>query len=105
MSIIDQKIAQIEFEITEAQLKIKKLKKLKEREKEESVIRLLDEVTDEEKIAAFDTAYRLAYNTLQECKESSWDEEVEYFFEHVMEFLARPGRSADFWKYFNKIRE
>ena len=92
----------LEKEIKEKQAALEAIKNNKA--KKDSVIRPLESYSDKEKIEAFDSFYTGAISTIKQKEgEENHDDDAEYTWESVMELLAYPKKSKEFWEYFNKL--
>ncbi len=74
---------------------------------QKSAIKPLKDYTDKQKIKFFDSLYVMAEKDLARLIETDGyhDSDSQYFFEAVMEILARDqtGNKQKFWDYYNRL--
>jgi hypothetical protein len=99
----DPEILKLEAEIAENKAKIAQLEERNRRSGRSLAIRELSEMTDSEKIGAYDALHTSALNYVERVETSGYsdDDEHHYAWEEFLSIVARDKNV--FWKYYNKL--
>lgn len=98
MEALRTELYQAEAEVYEVECLARATKRQGERGE---VVRRLEDVSVDEKVAYFDAAYKAALEDLEEAEaDGGMGDEGHYFaWQHQMETLAFPGRTRELWAY------
>ena len=99
----DPEILKLEAEIAKAKEKIAKMEEKNRRSGRSLAIRELSEMSDREKIKAYNSLHASALNFVEVVEVNGYGskDEEHYAWEEFISIVARDKN--EFWKYYNKI--
>ena len=99
----DPEILKLEAEIAANKAKIAQLEEKNRRSGRSLAIRELSEMTDDEKIEAYNALHTSALNFVESAEVSGYanDDDQHYAWEELISIVARDKK--EFWKYYNTV--